>query len=600
MIPSSTNKVRLIGCILLLCAFSLHAAEDKKKTQSAPPPPPPPAKPASQSAPARQQAPAQSQRPAGYNTTNGPTVTHSGPTTNTSPTTTHTGPTANGPSTSRPTAGGGITTTNHLTTGGGITTTNRPTTGGTVTTGHPTTGTSVPGARQTATPQPAAGGAGGRGIGSQSNPQGRNVTFDTGAGSPRSNQVARPVAMQPHPTAPHQQGVTGRISPTNNHVVRLAGGNGLERRPNGGLSNIHDAKRGMDIHHNLGGGRQVMVERGDHSRVFAERGRPGFIQRPYSFHGHDFAARSYYYHGHEYQRYYRGAYFHGVAINVYAPSRYYSPGFYGWAYHPWGAPIVFAWGWGASPWVGYYGGYFTPYPVYATPSLWLTDYMISSDLAAAYAAGQESGNLAQTQPDPDSSPALTPEVKQQIADEVQRQLALENAEAQQTAKGVDVDPASSGIERLLSDGQQHIFVVGSSIDVLDDSSNECSLSDGDVLGLTSSPAPDAKAVSLVVLSSKGHRECTKSTYVTVEVEALQEMQNHMRETIDRGLAELQAKQGKSGLPAAPPSAQAPPTNAAFADIAPPPDPNGASDVNQQLKAADQSEQEVTKLATANN
>jgi hypothetical protein len=30
---------------------------------------------------------------------------------------------------------------------------------------------------------------------------------------------------------------------------------------------------------------------------------------------------------------------------------------------------------------------------------------------------------------------------------------------------------------------------------------------------------------------------------------LQEMQNHMRETIDQGLQDLQAKQGKGGLPA---------------------------------------------------
>jgi hypothetical protein len=71
----------------------------------------------------------------------------------------------------------------------------------------------------------------------------------------------------------------------------------------------------------------------------------------------------------------------------------------------------------------------------------------------------------------------------------------------------------------------------------------------------------------------------------------------MRETIDRGMAEMQAKQGKGGLPAAPPSAITAPSAAAFAQLAPPPDPNAATEINQQLQAADQSEQDVTTQAS---
>jgi hypothetical protein len=47
---------------------------------------------------------------------------------------------------------------------------------------------------------------------------------------------------------------------------------------------------------------------------------------------------------------------------------------------------------------------------------------------------------------------MTPEVKQTIANGVRNQLALENQEAQQNAPQQDVDPGSSGIARLLSDG----------------------------------------------------------------------------------------------------------------------------------------------------
>lgn len=71
------------------------------------------------------------------------------------------------------------------------------------------------------------------------------------------------------------------------------------------------------------------------------------------------------------------------------------------------------------------------------------------------------------------------------------------------------------------------------------------------------------------------------------------MQNHMRETIDSGMGELQAKGGKGGLPAVPASAKAAPTKAPFAQDAPPPDPQAAQQINGQLAEADKAEQEVT-------
>ena len=366
------------------------------------------------------------------------------------------------------------------------------------------------------------------------------------------------------------------------------------RRPDGRITDVHDARRGMDIHHGPDGRiARVSVMRADHSRVVVMRGRPGFVERPYSFHGHDFARRTYAFHGRVYDRFYRGYSFHGVSIQVYSPARYYSIGFYGWAYHPWARPIVYSWGWGPSPWYGYYGYYFTPYPAYDSASLWLTDYMISNDLQSAYEAGQES---AMSNPGPqagDPSFAMTPQVKQMIANEVQNQIALENAEAQQSSQNQDPDPASSGIARMLGDGGTHVYVVGAPLDLVNSLGAECSLSEGDALQLAAPPAPTDQAASLIVLSSKNSRECARTSTVTVALDDLQEMQNHMRETIDRGMEQLQQQQGKAGLPVAPPSATAAPTSTAFAQLAPPPDPNSASDINQQLNAADQSEKDVT-------
>jgi hypothetical protein len=221
--------------------------------------------------------------------------------------------------------------------------------------------------------------------------------------------------------------------------------------------------------------------------------------------------------------------------------------------------------------------------------------MISNDLQAAYEAGQESA-MSNPGPQADASFAMTPQVKQMIANEVQSQIALENAEAQQNAQNQTPDPASSGIARMLGDGGTHVFVVGAPLDLVDGSGSECSLSEGDALQLATPPAPTDQAASLIVLSSKNRNECARASTVTVALDDLQEMQNHMRETIDRGMEQLQQQQGKAGLPTAPPSATAAPSTTAFAQIAPPPDPNAANDINQQLQTANQSEQEVTAQA----
>jgi len=381
---------------------------------------------------------------------------------------------------------------------------------------------------------------------------------------------------------------------TNEHVMHS--GSAIRTRPGGRVADVHDARRGMDIHHGIGGGRRVSVERADHSRLVAERGRRWYVERGYAYHGHDYARRSYYYHGRAYDRYYRGYGYRGLYLNVYAPGFYYGPGFYGWAYNPWVAPISFGWGWGGAPWYGRYGYYFAPYPVYPSAAFWLTDYIISQDLQAAYAAHQEAAEVDGTPAPAGGQPVLTPEVKQQIADEVKAQLALENQEAQQNAGGGEVDPASSGIARMLSDGRPHVFVAGGNLDVTDASGTECKVSDGDTLELRQPPPSDATSANLVVLSSKGQPECQISLTVQVQLTDLQEMQNHMRETIDQGLKDLQEKQGTGGLPAAPPSAQAPPATAQFASAAPPPEKDLGTQIQQQDQQSEQAEKDVTTEA----
>jgi len=586
MVSSRIFKTRLVVGVLLLSTIGLLAQNNNnnnKKPAPAPPqparpapPPPPRPAPQQQARPVQQPQARPASQPSGAPNTAG-SVNRSGPTT----TTMRSGPTTNGP-----TVGGGITTSHTGPSANGITTHAGPTANGPATSGPAT-------ARPNTTTTTGSGATGSRTVG------GTNAVRPSAATLGNTN-AARPQGIAARPNAapaarPVVRGVTGRPAPMGSRPIVLKSGSAIQRRPDGHISDVHDVKRGMDIHHELNGGRRISVMRPDHSMVVAERGRPGFVQRSYAFHGHDFAQRTYYDHGHVYQHFYRGAYYHGVAIHVYAPERYYAVGFYGWAYHPWGRPVAYSWGWGPNPWYHHYGYYFTPYPVYPSASYWLTDYIIASDLQAAYAAGQESAALDQGPPE--GAVALTPEVKGMIANEVQNQIALENAEAQQNAQNQEPDPASSGIARMLSDGNTHIFVAGSPLDVVDESGNECALSEGDALKLAAPPSPNDTAASLIVLSGKGGHECSQSATVTIALDDLQEMQNHMRETIDRGMAEMQAKQGKGGLPAAPPSAITASSAAAFAQLAPPPDPNAATEINQQLQAADQSEQDVTTQAS---
>lgn len=391
-------------------------------------------------------------------------------------------------------------------------------------------------------------------------------------------------------TAASRAGKAGP-QPKGSRTVSDAHGNEIRTRANGRPADVHVASRGMDIHHGLDGSRRVSVERADHSRIVADgRGR-GYVQHPYSYGGHEFAHRTYYRNGRAYDRFYRGYPYHGVYVEAYAPAYYYAPAFYGWAYNPWPAPIAYSWGFAVAPWYGFYGGYFAPWPVYANASLWLTDYLISQSIAAAYldetAAAQAAG-------DPPAAGPLTPAVKQEISDEVQRQIALENQEAQMTAQNTQPDPASSGIQRMLTDGVQHVFVAGSNIDVTDNGGDECTVGEGDALKLTGPPTSDATVASLVMLSSKGGHDCAQGDTVSVAFTDLQDMQNQMRETISAGMGTLQTNQGKGGLPSLPPSAQAAPVKAAFAASAPPPDTDAANQINQQVQDAGQAEQEALK------
>jgi hypothetical protein len=352
-----------------------------------------------------------------------------------------------------------------------------------------------------------------------------------------------------------------------------------------------------------GGMRRTSFERNGHVYSFNRAGY-GHVRSGYRYGGRDYAVRRYYVGGAYYPRYYSSYGYRGVFFDAYAPAYYYNPYFYGWAYRPWAAPVVFAWGWGGNPWANYYGGYFTPYPAYAAPNLWLTDYIVAQTLEASYRERADSARAAGVQQEPVTNQvAMTPEIKQMIADEVQRQLAAENAEAtaRQSARlpepgAPPAPPASSytGVGVMLEDNKSHVLLSNANIDVTTVAGQECSISQGDAVQIAPGlGGAQGETVNVKVLATAGGG-CPANSVVTVSLQDVQEMINHVRATLDTGLAEMQ--KGK-GLPKPPPTVPTSTAPSEFVSAAPPADPNEAAELTRLNQEANATEQTVLKEAS---
>ena len=250
-------------------------------------------------------------------------------------------------------------------------------------------------------------------------------------------------------------------------IVKTPHGNEVQTRANGNPRDVRLASSGMEIHHALNGSRRVTLERTDHSRIVAERGGSGYGQHSFVFGGHEFAHRTYLFHGVAYDRFYRRYTYSGIHFDIYAPVRYSSPAFYAWLDNPWPEATSYPWGWAGNRWYAHYGYYFAPEAAYSSSALWLTDYLLSSTLAAAYQGEVDAGIAAPAQSNT-GGPMLTADVKQLLSQEVQRQIALEKSEARTTAQNDEPDPHASGIDRLAADGVHHIFVAGGDLELVDD------------------------------------------------------------------------------------------------------------------------------------
>jgi hypothetical protein len=141
--------------------------------------------------------------------------------------------------------------------------------------------------------------------------------------------------------------------------------------------------------------------------------RPGLVSRTFVSGGHILYSRAYQSHvWHQFGR--------TFAYETFVPAVHYPAAYYAWALGAWPHPITYSWGWQGQPWYPRYGVLFSPYPVYTSPDLWMTDYIIAQSAQAAYQAqataptSEPSAAAVAAAPTPDSSPAV-PDVAPSIA-----------------------------------------------------------------------------------------------------------------------------------------------------------------------------------------
>ncbi|HEV3077005.1 MAG TPA: hypothetical protein VHB47_21460 [Thermoanaerobaculia bacterium] len=310
---------------------------------------------------------------------------------------------------------------------------------------------------------------------------------------------------------------------------------------------VYDAHRKMEVLRSARGDRKVVTLHGDVRVVsygigqgYVERPlRPGYVQRDVVMGGRTSVGV------------YKIVSYQGIVFRRYVPAHYFHPRFYAWIMAPWPESVSYAWTWRTAPWYGASAAYFAPAAVYSDASLWLTDYVIASELEDAYytrsMAGVTDPSSQTPAPWDGQQTALSPAVKAAIAEEVRQQIAADQKAATQPSGA----PAAAEPPPAV-DPMQRVFVVSSNIDAHTSGGSTCTLSAGDIILRTNDQISTGKTAAVTVLSSKAG-DCPANSSTTIAVVALQEMYNEFQQRLGAGIEVLAQSQGKDGMPPGPPA-----------------------------------------------
>jgi hypothetical protein len=387
--------------------------------------------------------------------------------------------------------------------------------------------------------------------------------------------------------AAHTQGVAhaaarreasyAREHPFVNDHREMVGRSSSERRPTDGsvMRETHSAggERVREVSRGIAGGPVRVVRYGNTLSGTVEHTiGVGLVSRTFVSGGHVLYT-------HVYQRHVWYPFGRAATYETFVPAVQYPAVYYAWAVAPWPRPITYTWGWQVQPWYPTYGALFTPYAVYTSPDLWMTDYIIAENMQTAYQAqssapAQESsphGALAapavqasdaapvsqpnDAPPAPQASdspsapagrpPAITPEIKAQLNAQIKVQL-----QEQQAATATPVTLTTQSTPPALR--PNHVFFeVVQPLEVSSGTGNRyCSLSPNDYIKRTGGMSNDDWMIPVVVELS-GRSDCPAGLQTRIGLNDLNGMENEQEAQVMEAMQAASKSMGPDGPPSGP-------------------------------------------------
>ena len=389
---------------------------------------------------------------------------------------------------------------------------------------------------------------------------------------PQARQSERIRAARPQTV---HAAVRREASYARQHPVVSPGSGVREPRPASG-GRVHEVSRGV------AGGQVRVVRYGNALSGTVERTiAPGVTSRTFVSGGHVLYT-------HVYQRHIWHAFGRAFAYETFVPAVRYPAVYYGWALAAWPRPVAYTWGWQVQPWYPLYGSLFTPYPVYASPDLWMTDYIIAQSMQTAYQAQaavpasepSPQGALAPPTPDPAGAapaaqssaavpapqpsyappapqssdtpsapaatpPAITPQVKAQLNTQIKVQL-----QERQAAAATPATLTTQSTPPALR--PNHVFFqVVQRLEVPSDMANRyCSLSANDYIKRTGGMSNDDWMIPVVVELS-GPADCPEGLRTRVGLNDLNAMENEQEAQVMEAMQAASKSLGPNGPPSGP-------------------------------------------------
>ena len=249
--------------------------------------------------------------------------------------------------------------------------------------------------------------------------------------------------------------------------------------------------------------------------------------------------------------------------------------YYSWALAPWPRPFVYSWGWRAQPWYPMYGVLFTPYPVYTSPDLWMTDYIIAQSMQTAYAAqnaapapqpsaavtppaeATDSGLTAPAVPSSDDAPAvpqssalpsapaeappaITPQVKEQLNTQIKVQL-----QEQQAAAATPATLRTQSTPPALR--PNHVFFEVVQPLTVPTAHGHCSLSANDYIRRSGGMSSEDWMIPVVVELSRPS-DCPEGLATRIGLNDLNAMENEQEAQVLEAMQAASKSTGPNGPP----------------------------------------------------